>query len=406
MAATPGVFFYFADANPYTIVILAVILSLMALDRALAHNRIFDWFLYFLTLAFGLAVHNLFIFYASAQWLIPCIRFFRKSVIAQNPEQQKSGLSATAIFRFGVVLLITLALWLVWLVFYSQSGGYQRPPVLRRLASLNTLFCLIGMIPGPLTYGHWVQWISFPILLIAGMFRVWRSYREKLLEWALLWILPVVMITIFVQLTSKFLGYRYGLGVFPITCLIAVLGAGMNRASPDLRTIPRFAKGSLLLRFVFLAYLLAGFGRLALGGRDLFTYQEWKQAESYLRLTAASQDYVWIPGESLSYPLRFYESSRKALNIVWPAKGGKELAVADLRSMAQSAKISRRGVWIVCPGFANSIPWINKNTRIVAESPEAAYTEIISALPEQTGYHLVPVQEYKRIRIFRLDERH
>jgi 4-amino-4-deoxy-L-arabinose transferase-like glycosyltransferase len=405
MSATPGVFFYFVDANPYSMLVLAVLLSILALERALEGNRRRDWFLYSLTLLGGLSIHLLFIFYAAAQWLIPFMRLVKQSRKTQGARVLSSAtLGGSPIPGFCIALAATLSLWLAWVVFYFKKGGYQKPPDLERLFTLDTVFCLGGMIPGILTYGHWIQWICFPILLCAGLWILWNSHREKIAEWLAIWILPVLMITVFIRLTLTFTGYRYGLGVFPVTALIAVIGAGMGRESLHKAAVRPIANQTIILKSVLAVYVLAGFFRLAFSGTDLFTYQDWKHAAAYLNAEAAPCDRMWLPNEATAFPLRFYSSSMRLPSIVWSLNRGSGEVLQDLVQLGGWADAAKCRVWVVLPDFSNSVPWIESRTRSSDEgNPGKRLRGVLADLPKHSRYHLVTVREYRRVRIFRME---
>lgn len=405
IAATPGYFFYFVDANPYTILVLAVLFSLLLLDRALKHNRVSDWFFYGLALIFGLSVHTLFIFYAAAQWLLPLVRARIKSRTDHSSGVPPERAPSRQNFRFSIVLAAALAVWVLWVVLYFRMDGYQSPLSFDRLFAANTLFCMAGMIPGPLTYGHWIQWIAFPILLVAGAFRIWKTDRERGLEWLLLWTMPVLMITVFVRLSLDFLGYRYGLGVIPITAMIIALGAGVDAQPENREFLPPTKYLRLSLRIIFMAYILAGFGRLVFGGPDLFCFQDWKRAAEYVHRAAAPQDFIWFRSETTSFPFRFYDPSGYFTNLFWPVARGPEAAVRNLEHAMSPARNHGSKVWIMLLDFYNSNSWIDRRTRSFVDSPDKKNEEFLSVLQRDTPYHAVAVRQFRRVRILVLDEK-
>jgi hypothetical protein len=299
-----------------------------------------------------------------------------------------------------------LMVWMAWVIFYFHRDGYQSPLNIHRLLAVDTLFCLAGMIPGPLTYGHWIQFVTFPLLLTAGIYRMWRSYREKLLEWMLLWILPVLMITLFIRLTLSFIGYRYGLGVFPLTALVIALGSGVTAGQSNCSPLLFSGKSRFFLQFLFIAYLLAGFGRLAFAGPDYFTHQDWKKVGTYLQREAAPQDFIWVSSEGFSFPARFYDPLQRLNNYVWPAKGNTDAdKVRSLERLGHLAKAKQCKAWIVMADFHNAIPWIDWKTRSSEKNPDKSNLAILAGLAQSAHYRAVPVQTYKRIRILLLNEK-
>ncbi len=405
MVATPGLFFYFVDANPYTILIFAVLLSLLALNNALQHNKKRDWFLYWLTLILGLSAHTLFIFYAAAQWLIPWIRAFNEARYSENSGLTKSKFFLAETYPVNLVILGALLSWSAWIIYYFQSGGLHTPLNWKHLFNPDTLFCFAGMFAGPVTLGHWIQWIILPVLAAAGVFHLWKYQKERRLEWLILWILPVLTITCFIRLTLEFIGYRYALGVFPLTCLIVVLGTRIPLSDSGISIKRSATLKSRILKALFLAYLLAGLGRIAFAGSDIFVYQDWKQAADYLNRVGSSEDFIWVPIESAPYSFIFYATKHSESAVAWPGKIAPEDPLNSLINLGFLAKKKQCRTWIILPGFANSIPWIESITRTTEQRTGGRRDMLEAALPDQSPFHLVSIEEYRRIRIMLLEEK-
>jgi hypothetical protein len=396
LATTPGVFFYFVDANPYTILIFWSALSTGLILVASKRDTPASWIAYTLAALGGLASHTLFIFHIMGH----CLFFMR----ARTADLGCMDELRTRDFwqrqkRFLASLSIVLVIWLGWVGYYLLSKGYANAPILDRAISFGALFSMAGMIPGPLTYDSWPHGCLFACLVAAGFIIFWRKDREVWLRLMLLWIPPIIGITLFVRTASVFTAYRYGLGVFPITCIM--LTGILNLKQSDRGSISNSSRWKVLLQVAMGLCIACGTLRLALSSSDYFTYSDWKGCALYLEQQVGPRDMVWFEGEEYSFPLAYYFSRRD--QIVSNPSGDQDLRGVEDLTLRQSRVASQGGtVWVIMPFFQNRNALIEKFTRVTSRTGHLNALQLDSLLQSRAGLRLLQDRDFDRIRVFRV----
>ena len=390
LVSTPGVFFHFVDANPYTIMIFWSALSLGLLVKAIEQDRPGRWIAYSLAALGGLASHTLFIFILAGQWL-----YYLHAQLCRAGSWQK--LLTVGFWKQRRKFLLSVALvllcWTTWVSFYLMSKGLASTPQAEQLLSTSTLLSLVGMIPGPLTYSLWPHGLIFGLLLMAGMVRLWKFDSKIFVGLLLAWIPPVVGITLFVKATLSFISYRYGLGVFPVTCLIA---AGVTLSSPGRLLRQRNVHGAALLSLC----ILVGTMTMALAPSTFFTYHDWIGCNQYLVQVVKPQDQIWFEYDERSFSLRYYYPHPSQIG--FSPHRSRDAAVHDLLQRHQQTTTAGGRVWAVFPSFQNRNPLIERFTRIRPSWFEENIDEINRLLQGHHGLRLQPDQTFERIRIYQL----
>jgi uncharacterized membrane protein len=390
LASTPGVFFHFVDANPYTIMIFWSALSLGLLAKAIEQDRSGRWMAYALAALGGLASHTLFIFILAGQWL-----YYLHAQLCKAGSWQKLlnvdfwNQRRKFLLSVGVLLLC----WTTWVSFYLMSKGLANAPQAERLFSTSTVLCLIGLIPGPLTYSLWPHGVIFCLLLMAGLVRLWKFDSKIFMGLLLAWIPPVVGITLFVKATLSFISYRYGLGVFPVTCLIA---ASVTLPSPGGLLCKREVLGAALLSLC----ILLGTMTMALALSSFFSYSDWVGCNKYLMQVVKPQDQIWFEYDERSFPLQYYYPHPS--QIVFSPCRSTDSAVHDLLQHHQQMTTAGGRIWMVFPYFQNRNFWIERFTRIRPSQFEQNIDKINRRLQVQYGLRLQPDQTFDRIKIYKL----
>ncbi len=398
LASTPGVFFYFVDANPYTILIFWSALSTGLMFTAIERNTWGSWVFYTVAVLGGLASHTLFIFYVGGQWLLFLyIRLFSPI--------KPSGLHWRGFWRkerrYFASSLVVLAIWFGWVTFYLSNKSYVNTPQIGRMMSFPTLVSMAGMIPGPLSYDLWPHGILFGIALAGGMLVLWRSDRETWIRLMLLWIPPVIGITLFVRATLIFISYKYALGVFPVTCLLA---AGILKARQDnMPGIGGRIPWRLLLVGTICLCISAGTWRLAFSTPEYFSYNDWKSCVRYLEENAGARDTIWFEYEQSSFPFAFYYSRRD--QIAFNPTGDHETEAEDLIRRQNQVAAQGGTVWVVLPDFQNRNPWIERFTRSVSRNKEEIARQLDLDLQSRCDFRLVSSRNFDRIRVYRITTR-
>jgi 4-amino-4-deoxy-L-arabinose transferase-like glycosyltransferase len=277
----PGMFRYFIDANPYTLLALTSTLSAWTLWRALRSDRAGDWMLYLAAASGGLACHSLFVFHIGSHLLagLAWKRPLRRSL---QP-------------RFYKAMAVVFLLWLAWVVFFLLNRGQQFPMLFRRLADGNLTNVFLSTYAGFLTLAPAAAFFTWPVLQIAGAITLFLRDRRRFAFLFLLIVPPLIGISLFTHATLDFIAYRYGSGIFPITCLV---GASVLEAP-----FGRLAK--LALAGVVIVNLAAGASVVAGAPVGFFDYQDWSGVAAFLAQNGAPGDTLLLdPGwsrEALDY---------------------------------------------------------------------------------------------------------
>jgi uncharacterized membrane protein len=354
--ATPGVLYHFVDANPYTILVFWNLLSVGFLLKGLknaGHWRY--WILHTLSVLGGMASHTLFIFYAASGWLalVLAIWLQEKDQGMVPRERPRSWLWQ----HRKAILFISLqwVLWILWSIYFIQNKHYPTAFHPQHLISPSIPFALAGLGIGPLSLGLTWEAPIFLFLLCLGAVRLWRFQRRTLLMVMVLWIPAVCGIGLFIKLTLYFLAYRYGLGIYPLACLLAATAIVSLPASEQSW---RKQGWRVLLLLVFLA---GGLLSTTMGERALFLYQDWRECARQMTQTTGPGDILWFPEPHSSYSFRFYY--RGPSSFVTSSSRDLEQNVADMLRIREKLSPGAR-LWILKPQFSNRRIWIDRFAKV------------------------------------------
>jgi hypothetical protein len=398
LASTPGVFFYFVDANPYTILIFWSALSTGLMMLASQRDTPGSWAAYSLAALGGLASHTLFIFHIGGQ----CLLFARaRTAHIKRMEELLHRNFWRKQKKFLTTLVILLVAWVGWACYFLLNRGYANAPVVDRAISFGALFSTAGMIPGPLTYDPWPHGLIFACLLATGLFLLWRENREVCLQLLLLWIPPIIGISLFVRTSSYVIGYRYGLGAFPITCIL--LAAIFSVWRPNWRNIAALSRWEMILILVTGLCIASGTLRLVLSSPDYSTYSDWKGCARYLEKRVGPGDKIWFAHEEYSFPLAYYFGRRDQI-VISPSLD-LNIETADLASRQKQVASQRGTVWVVIPSFQNRNALIERFTRIVPKPRYWRVFQLDSRLQFLAGLSLLQDQDFDRIRVLKVSAR-
>lgn len=300
---SPGMFYYFADANAYALLTFLATAATYFLHEAWQKNRGRDWLFYFWVSLLGLGSHQVYIFVLASQGLAGLLLFF--------PWHELRGggpFAALALFWnkhkwFFLALAILLGCWAGWMFYYFTHGGTNAPLDPRRIWSAATGGAFDTTFYGLARGGRAHQIQVLPWLLILGAVGLFTKQKKHFVFFAVLYSFPLATITLFIEMSLPFNSARYVAAVYPLACLIAA----HSLQFPML--LKRWQSLSILLLIV-MSFLL---GRYILGGYrtywnakpDFFEFQDWRGSAAYLTEKAGPNDLVlihqWYVQEALDY---------------------------------------------------------------------------------------------------------
>lgn len=285
---TVGMFRYFVDANPYTLLALTSTVSVWTLWRALHSDRAEDWIMYIAAAAGGLACHSLFVFHIGSH-LLAGLTWKRSLRWSLQP-------------RFYKAIALVFLLWFSWVVFYRLNGGLQRPIVLRRLFDGHMSYVFAATYAGFLSRGGPIVLFTWPVLQAAGMVTLFLRDKRLFAFLTSVIVVPLIGISLFTHATLDFVAYRYGSGIFPLTCLLAACVLEASRRS--------LAK--VVLCGVLSVNLAAEASVIAAAPVGFFDFQDWKGVSAFLTQNATPGDTLLLAPGWTREALDYYDHSRLA----------------------------------------------------------------------------------------------
>ena len=328
---TPGAFRYFVDANCYTLLMLASAGSTMYLLKAIRSDSLRDWLLYSLFVVLGLGTHLLFMFHLGAQFVAGV--YLRASARPASSHSYR---------RLLGVMAVLMAAALAGLFIYVHGGGQVRAIEFGVLARPEMLVTMAGMYVGPLAMGGLIAlilWCSLQLLGIVAL--LWR-HRRLFYALAILVGVPILTITLFIRSTLTYVAYRYGLGIFPLACVIAAFSWKAVAQRP---AAVRASLGAVILVYCALGALF-----IVRADQETFGYQDWRAASRYLSRFAAPGETVIVTPDFDLLPLTYYY------------KAGSVVVGSDDVPAEVAKAIAREPVWLVAGSFTNDNPLISKYT--------------------------------------------
>ncbi len=344
---TPGALRYFSDGNAYTLLMLASAVSTVCLYRALQTDRRLHWILYGASALLGLATHTIFVFHLGGQILAA---LWYRFVLKPNGKRKP----ATGPMRMTLTMSVLLVLWLAWVVFYMISGGMTRAVSLSAIWSPAMLLAVPGMYAGPLSFGTLLPLALWLLLQLAGAVALFLERRTVFLFLVILTASSLLAISLFIKATLSYFAYRYGLGLFPIACVIAACSIGLPPTR--LGMSPRMMKKATFA--VAAAYLVAGGWFLAKAGPEVWDYQAWDEVSALLARETRAGDAVVVQPSICVAALQYYY---KGPAVRYPPKWieGWSPALEEL-----TASIARKHgtVWLVLSSFENPSSFVSSFT--------------------------------------------
>jgi hypothetical protein len=380
---TPGVFRYFVDGNAYTLLVLETTLSTLFLVRAIRSDRISDWLGYALFVALGLATHLLFVFYFGAQFLGGLYLKVRARRVASAPLR-----------RFLAVTSVLCLAEIVGVILYLQLGGDRRPLHFSRWLDIRILICAAAMYVGPLSVGYAVRLAPWVLLQLVGGVTFFAERRRMFWFVAILAAIPLAASALFLKATMPYVAYKYGLGVFPLACILAAYslkfpGSAGGGSGFSWRLVVR---GCTFAAIAW--YCVAGAAFLATTDAGTFGYQDWKGASRYLAGHATPNDAI-----ALSYhyglrclryyykgPARFYDASRPG-----------ETAGLVSRLLSEPSPPDR-AVWVVVLSLANEDSLAAKYTEFGKPTLDTQTRMMLAALGER-GLSASEAARFRRVGV-------
>jgi uncharacterized membrane protein len=367
LVLTPGAFRYFVDGNAYTLLMLASALSTACLWKAARSDATRDWAAYAACALVGLGTHTFFVFHIGGQLLAGV--FLRAQARPVAPGAFKR-LAAVAALLVGVILL--------WTLYYVHSGGQTRPLNLSRLPELSTVVSMVGMLAGPQSFGSPAQLVLWGALLALGGAALYRSSRRAFWSIAIMIAVPLVAVPLFAKATLPFVAYRYGLGIFPLACVVAACSW-----KPWPRPLPLRTGAAALI----LAYCAAGVVFLASAGENAFGYQDWRSAVRYLADRCTAQDVVLVPGDYGPLPFSYYWRGPRPL-----LSGQSPQAISAALASATSSR-----AWVLLGWFSNDSCLVGRYTEWRPRAGE--WRQDLARALEARGLRLCGTAGFQRVMV-------
>jgi uncharacterized membrane protein len=362
LVLTPGAFRYFVDGNSYTLLMLVSALSTLCLLRAARSDARRDWALYALCALAGLGTHPLFVLHLAAQIL---------AGIYVRSQAQPRALKPYA--RLVMVAGLLGGAELAWRIFYAQSSGRVLPMDSSTLFEAGTLVAMAGLYAGPQSFGSTVQLLLWGAMQVLGVSVLCRAGRSRFWAMAVLIVVPLTAIPVLAKLTLPYVAYRYGLGIFPLACVVAAYSwkAWLRRPA---------ARAGVVV--VILVYWVSGAAFIASAAENTFGYQDWRAAASYVAARWVPGDAVLVPGDYGVLPFSYYWKGPPPLN-------------------AREAPAPRS--WLLLSTFANENAMVARFTETRRPDPASRRQELVGELAarrlnvcQTAAFHRVDVLEVRR----------
>ncbi len=374
LVLTPGAFRYFVDGNAYTLLMLVSTLSTLYLLRAARSDALVDWALFALCALVGLGTHPLFVLHLGAQ------------VIAGIWLRTKALPPATHSYvRLLVVAGLLAGAELLWRVFYAHSGGRVLPVKWSTLFEPGTFVAMAGLYCGPQSFGGIVQLLLWGVMQAFGLYALYRMGRDRFWAVTVLIAVPLVAVPILAKLTLPYVAYRYGLGIFPLACVVA---ACSWKAWSE-RVVAQAAIASVIL-----VYWLAGAASIARAGENTFGYQDWRGAARYLKQRFSANDAVFVVHEANLLPFRYYWKESE------PVTMGTDIGVSSdqIARTASSAGTPAPRAWIVLSTFANENALVARFTESRRQRIESWVGRLAEAI-QQHGLRVCRTESFQRVKV-------
>jgi 4-amino-4-deoxy-L-arabinose transferase-like glycosyltransferase len=371
---TPGAFRYFVDGNAYTLLMLASALSTLYLWKAAHSDATRDWAAYAACALLGLGTHSLFIVHVGAQLLAGVFLTAHARPVALRSFK-----------RMALVAGLLVGAALLWTLYYAHAGGQTRPFNLSRLPELSTLVSMVGMLAGPQSFGDLAQLVLWGPLLALGGAALYRTSRSGFWSAGIMISVPLVAVPLFAKLTLPYVAYRYGLGIFPLACVVAACSWKLR---PQ-RLLPRAGASALIL-----AYCAVGAVFMASAGVNTFGYQDWRSASGYLADRFSVGDVVLVPGDHSPLPFSYYWTGPEPLR----SRESPQAISASLAQVLVTRDAASSRGWVVLSSFARENPLVGRYTEWRRRDDTPQVGELAQAL-EGRGLRLCRTVSFQRVTV-------
>jgi mannosyltransferase len=135
---SPGMLFYFADANAYALLTLLTTLATYFFYKVWQSNKPMDWLCYSLISLLGLATHQVYIFVLASQGLVGLLFSYPWKQLRAVPLAANLGELWKRRKWFILGLVVLGGCWAGWALFYFSHGGARVPLSIARLWSSAT----------------------------------------------------------------------------------------------------------------------------------------------------------------------------------------------------------------------------------------------------------------------------
>jgi hypothetical protein len=296
---------------------------------------------------------------------------------------RQSGAAGAGSYRklAGAAVALTAAAAVAgWFV---ASGGQSRPVDLERLFRVETLVALAGLYAGPLSFGNLALLLLWCPLQALGALALFRKSRVDLTALLLVMGIALAGITGFLSATLPYVAYRYALGVFPLTCVVAA--SALDAFHPQARWRRAVAGVAMAV------YGAAGAAFIAQAGPETFGYQDWRSTARFLRRAVKPGDAVAVIPAYGEVALRYYyHASFAAYSTPEQAAAAGGVLPAETAPGAT--------VFFVLHSFANEKPLVERFTGGRRAAAEENRRRLIAAL-QSRGLTAAEAARFLRVTV-------
>jgi hypothetical protein len=195
---------------------------------------------------------------------------------------------------------------------------------------------------------------------------------------------------LFIKATLSYFAYRYGLGLFPVACVIAAC---------SIRLLPgRFGISPRIVRIatyvVAVTYLAASGAFLAKAGPDVWDYQAWDEVSALLARETRAGDAVVVQPSICITALQYYYKGPAAM---YPPKRVDGWS-PPLEELTGSIASRHATVWLVFSSFENPSSFVSSFTERPERRRRAAARDYASRI-ERAGCLIREAKRFLRVTV-------
>ena len=274
--------------------------------------------------------------------------------------------------------------WLFWVAAYRANGGFMHSVDPTRLR-IDVLFTTAAMFVGPLSFGYFWQLGVFVLLGAMGATALLERSRCACRFIAIVSVVSLVPITLFVRATLPFVSYRYGLGIFPLACVVLACAPKLGaRLAGSNRALANIGYGLLA------AYCIIGIVYLLKATPTTFETQNWRDAVRYVTAHAKRTDAIVLADIWDADPFHYYYRGGAE-----PITDIKDLPEVVAKAMGQPYVLGRT-VWIVSSSFENANPLVAACSQFYLQDAGAEARCLATGLAKR-GLRVAKTTEFRRV---------